>query len=146
MKISVPKISLEALSKKETQIFNNLNSICYGEELALKISAKLIKVSIKNSGVYFSHRDYCGLGIFFDKEKFILSTVYDGYENDVVVTFDSKQEFIEWLSKENNQSMSLYGKEFNNQTITKVSLEWFLEKNYSPVWNSSCSYIRERLA
>ena len=83
---------------------------------------------------------------FFYKKEFVLSTVYDGYgPNSIIIIFDSKEEFITWLSKESDQSMSLYGEEFNNQTITKLRLDWFLEDNYSPVWNSYCNYVSEKL-
>ena len=142
MKINIPKISLEKLNQKETEILYNLKSDSYGEKLAEKISEKLIKPD--NRGLYFSHRDYCGIGIFFHNGNFVLSTVYDGYGIDeVIAEFDSQSEFINWLSKENDQSMSLYGKKFNNQTITKLRLSWFLEENYSPIWNDYCCYVRE---
>ncbi|MGN0003433.1 MAG: hypothetical protein ACI35V_08360 [Sphingobacterium composti] len=39
-----------------------------------------------------------------------MSTVYDGFGiNSVIAEFDSKSEFIEWLSNESDQSMSLWG-------------------------------------
>ncbi|MGC1203709.1 MAG: hypothetical protein WA839_02350 [Flavobacteriaceae bacterium] len=149
MKIHIPKISFETLHKKQIDEFCKLNSEKYGNEFALKVTRKLMSTDYKNNGIYFSHRDYCGIGMFFSKEKFILTTVFDGYGYDgygseeVIVEFDSDTEFINWLSNENDQSMSLYGEKFNNQTITKLRLDWFLQENYSPVWNDYCRYVRE---
>ncbi|MBQ4912841.1 hypothetical protein J8L85_00230 [Maribacter sp. MMG018] len=143
MKINISKISFEKLTKKELQVFHNLNNENYGEKIAHKVSEKLKQSVNESDGLYFSHRDYCGIGIFFQKGSFILSTVYDGHGIDkVIAEFNSDTEFINWLSKENDQSMSLYGEKFNNQTITKLRLNWFLEDNYSPVWNDYCEYIR----
>ncbi len=139
----IPRISLNQLSDKEVQIFHGLNSGNYGKRLSNGVAEKLAKSTSEYEGLYFSHRDYCGIGIFVQKEKFVLSTVYDGYGVDsIIAEFDSKSEFIEWLSNESDQSMSLFGEKFNNQTITKLRLNWYLEDNYSPVWNSYCQYIR----
>lgn len=144
MKLIIPKISLNQLSDKEIQIFYNLNSENYGKELSNDVAEKLAKSPSEYKGLYFLHRDYCGIGIFIQKEKFILSTVYDGYGIDsIIAEFDSKSEFIEWLSNESDQSMSLFGEKFNNQTITKLRLNWYLEDNYSPVWNNYCQYVRD---
>lgn len=145
MRTSIPKIGLENLSERELLEFNGLNAEPYGEVLAIKICEKLMGNPGENNGLYFSHRDYCGLGIFFNQEQFTLSTVYDGNGIDsIIAIFDSKTEFIKWLAGENDQSMSLFGERFNNQTITKLRLEWFLEKNYSPIWNDYCRYVREK--
>jgi hypothetical protein len=143
MKIHIPKISFETLYKKQIDEFCKLNSRKYGDELALKVTSKLMSTGNKNNGIYFFHRDYCGIGIFFSKEKFILSTVNDYGIDKIIIELDSKTEFINWLSNENDQSMSLYGEIFNNQTITKLRLDWYLEENYSPVWNTYCQYVRE---
>ena len=154
MKTEILKIALKKLSKNEFARFNKLNSEPYGNELALKISEKLIKCKETDSppknycgkGIHFAHRDYCGIGIFYFKEEFVLSTVFDGYGPDsIIIIFDSEEEFIKWLANESDQGMSLYGKEFNNQTITKLRLDWYLEENYSPVWNSYCNYVSEKM-
>lgn len=142
MEIYIPKISLAQLSHKETDLLYQLKSENYGRKLAKKVAKKLMEAG--NSGLYFAHRDYCGIGIFYQSDNFVLSTVYDGYGIDqVILKFDFQSEFIDWLANENDQSMSLYGEKFNNQTITKLRLDWFLEENYSPVWNSYCLYARK---
>lgn len=142
MKLKIPKISLDVLSPKETPIYYKLKSENYGEKLAIQVAEKLRQSP--NRGLYFAHRDYCGIGIFYQNGNFVLSTVSDGYGIDeVIAEFDSQSEFIDWLGKENDQSMSLYGEKFNNQTITLLRLHWFLEADYSPVWNAYCRYARE---
>jgi len=144
LKINIPKISFDKLTKKESDVFYNLNSENYGKKISRSVSKKLKQSVNEYYGIYFSHRDYCGIGIFFKNGIFILSTVYDGYGIDeVIAEFDSETEFINWLSNQNDQSMSFYGEKFNNQTITKLRLDWFLEENYSPVWNDYCRYVRE---
>ncbi|MFD0796221.1 hypothetical protein ACFQZJ_02015 [Maribacter chungangensis] len=143
MKLFAPKIETKKLTKKELALYHNLNAVPYGNALATSVSQKLIKSKDAHHGLYHSHRDYCGLGLFYENGLFTLATVNDGYGPDsTVASFDSQTYFISWLAHENDQSMSLYGEKFNNQTITKIRLEWYLEDNYSPVWNAYCTYVR----
>lgn len=144
LKLIIPKISFNHLSDKEAQIFYDLNSEHYGNGLSTDVAEKLAKSASQQEGLYFSHPDYCGTGIFFQKGTYILSTVYDGYGIDsIIAEFDSKSEFIEWLSNESDQSMSLFGGKFNNQTITRLRLNWYLDDDYSPDWNRYWQYIRD---
>lgn len=145
MQLSIQKIALENLSRKELKVYKTLDATNYGERLAVKIANKLAKNP--NTGLCHFHRDYCGLGLFIDKDDYTLNVVEDGwksYAEDLIITFESKIEFTAWLSKENDQSMSLFGKKFNNQTITKTRLKWYLEENYSPIWNDYCAYLRKQ--
>lgn len=143
MTILIPKIDANQLSKTDFDRFNNLNSKQYGLCLATKVADKLSTQKNKKD-LYFYHRDYCGLGIFYTDEKFILSTVFDGFPtHEVIAEFIEKSVFTDWLAIESDQSMSLYGTKFNNQTITKMRLNWFLEDNYSPVWNNFCQYAQK---
>ncbi len=146
MNLLTPKIQVKDLIKQETSLYINLSTIAYGKELAAKVTEKLLKATDVYYGLYHAHRDYCGLGLFFENDLFKLTTVYDGYgPQSTIVSFNSKEEFLEWLATENDQSMSLYGEKFNNQTITKIRLEWYLKDNYSPVWNDYCAYVRTTL-
>jgi hypothetical protein len=146
MELHIPKITLESLSETQVAQFKNLSSQAYGEQLAIKVSEKLINNPAEIHGLFLSHRDYCGLGLFIDKDTFILSTVYDGYGiHTIIASFNSKADFVTWLAHENDQSMSLFGEKFNNQTITKLRLDWFLEAHYSPVWNDYCLYAHTKL-
>lgn len=142
MHLLTPKIQVKNLMKQEASLYKNLCTIPYGKALATKVTEKLLKSSDVNHGLYHAHRDYCGLSLFNENGLFKLTTVYDGYgPESTIISFDSKVEFIEWLALENDQSMSLYGEKFNNQTITKIRLDWYLQANYSPAWNDYCHFV-----
>lgn len=142
MQLKIPKIPVESLNDTELLYYHRLDNTPYGEDIASQVADKLLAT---NKGLYHSHRDYCGLGLFVHEGLFTLATVEDGYGVcDVVATFADKAEFIRWLANENDQSMALYGEKFNNQTITRIRLEWYLTDNYSPLWNDFCRYAREK--
>ena len=128
------KISPEGLSEYDQAIYQKLNAEVYGKELATKVCEKLMKMDYIQ-GLHLSHRDYCGIGIFLSGDQFVLCLVPDGWGMDNILTIGSQESFISWLASESDQSMSLYGHEFNNQTITQIRLKWFLEDHYSPSWN-----------
>lgn len=143
MKLLLPKIEPKKLKKEELALYQNLNTKPYGEALAAKVTEKLIRTPDVYHGLYHAHRDYCGLGLFYENGLFKLTTVNDGYGPDTTVAHvETETEFVAWLAQEHDQSMSLYGEKFNNQTITKVRLHWYLKDNYSPVWNDYCQYLR----
>ena len=146
MNLLTPKIEVKELLKQEASLYENISTTPYGTALAAKVTEKLIKASDVYYGLYHAHRDYCGLGLFYQNNSFTLAVVNDGYApGEPIANFDSKSEFTKWLALENDQSMSLYGEKFNNQTITKIRLEWYLEDKYSPVWNDYCAYVRTTL-
>lgn len=142
MKLLVSKIKEDTLSEKELSIYNNLDQLYYGQDIASKVTYKLVN----DRGLFHSHKYYCGMGLFFYENSYTMGDVHDGYEApfECIVSCNDEQDFISWLANENDQSMSSYGEKFNNQTITKIRLEWFLEEDYSPVWNDYCMYIRRR--
>lgn len=149
MQVYQPKIAIGTLTDKQLEIFHDLNDDMYGIELATKIAEKLMQTN-ENKGLLFNHRDYCGLGLFYHQQRFILYEVEDGNspnnnflfrKEDVVASFDTQQEFIHWLANENDKSMSLYGSNFNNQTITKIRLLWFLQKDYSSSLNAFYNFL-----
>lgn len=146
-----------ALNPTELDVFNSLNQDVYGLELATKVIDKLKKLpasrdgyDVITNGLYHSHRDYCGIGLFFTREKFLLGEVNDGMGPSIdLIVFDNEKEFLNWLAKQSDQSMSLMVRKdnlsfnFNNQTITKIRLEYFLEDEYDPNWNAYCNYLRK---
>jgi len=141
-----PEIASSSLSEQDLQIFHSLDQETYGQEFAGKVAEKL-----KQAPLYHSHRDYCGIGLYVFGGKFTLGEVYDGRgPHPVLITFESQEEFVEWLANQSDQGMSLMVRDdrlsfnFNNQTITKIRLEYFLEDDYSPVWNLYCAYVRKR--
>ena len=111
---------------------NNL----YGAELAKKVSQKIF--DNPTSGVFFSHRDYCGMGIQFIKEKqlAIYAAVCDGQfpelesKDSSIRTFKDATELAEWLAVQSDESLSLSETGDNwlidNQTITRLRLLEFI--------------------
>ncbi|MGV3762942.1 hypothetical protein [Parapedobacter sp.] len=155
MQQHIPNISRDSLSEKDLEIFHSLDQVRYGEELAGRVAEKLKRMSTglnENdhyavSGLYHAHRDYCGTGLYFFDGKFTLGEVNDGMgPHPVLIVFESEQEFVSWLADQSDQGMSLYTRRsFNNQTITKMRLTWYLEDEYSPVWNSYCMYVGKQI-
>lgn len=160
MELHSPKILPETLQKAELKTYQSLSSKEYGEPLARSVAAKLnlMQSSEKNNylsggGLYHSHRDYCGVGLYFFESKFTIGEVNDGMgPYPIIATFENEDEFVRWLCHQSDQSMSLVvavkdnsvSFKFNNQTITKTRLEYFLEAEYSPVWNTYCDYLRKK--
>ena len=140
MKNCLPLINYANLSKEECEIFHSLDQHAFGMDLANKVLGKLMSDS---DGLYFSHRDYCGVGIYYLDDKIVIGEVNDGMgPYPVLISFDAQLEFVNWLSIQTDQSMSLCCRNsFNNQTITKIRLEYFLKENYTPNWNSYCIYL-----
>jgi len=133
-------INCSSLTEKENQIYQALDNQSYGAELSRKVGEKIVN---STDGLYHAHRDYCGVGIFYVDHKIEIGEVNDGRgPYPVFIRFDSSVAFAEWLSAQSDQSLSLYSRgAFNNQTITKIRLEYFLQQAYSPVWNAYCSYL-----
>lgn len=155
MKTYFSRIARSSLSEKELEIYHSLDHEKYGQELTMGVAEKLKRYPSKldgngsgvgQEGLYLSHRDYCGIGLYFFEGKFTLGEVNDGMgPHPVLITFESSEEFVEWLAEQNDQSMSLYtANSFNNQTITKIRLEYYLDDSYNPGWNSYCEYVRKR--
>ena len=86
----------------------------------------------EKSGLWFSHRDYCGHGLICIKDEFHLIEVHDGYAeySDKIKSWNNKNDFCSWLAKQSDYSLSgadknqseLYTQEafsLNNQRLTQ---------------------------
>lgn len=145
MKLEINKISLDTLTAHEQKIYSGLDNRAYGEDLAIRVAEKLMENPTESGGLYHAHPDYCGMGLYVHEGLFTLGTVYDSRgPYPIVATFGSEAEFVEWVASESDRSMALYGEQFNNQTIDRMRLEWYLDHDYSPIWNLYCSYVQER--
>src|SRR5690606_23313207 len=133
MKVHIPQIPISILREQELAKYHDLNDERYGEYLARDVTAEL---KANPSGLFHSHRDYCGIGLYFFDGKFTLGEVNDGMgPYPIILTFEDTDEFLTWLADQSDQSMSLiaavkdnyFSFKFNNQTITKPRLRYFLE-------------------
>src|SRR5690606_27498156 len=160
MELPILKIPYQRLTEAEQDEYYGLSDEPYGTTLAAKVAEKLKRNPSSLSkngfcttagGLYHAHRDYCGIGLYFFEGKFILGEVNDGMgPQPMLGIFEDEEQFVVWLASQSDQSMSVivdgrYGSgRFNNQTITKVLLQWYLEEQYSPGWNAYCAYVKEK--
>lgn len=86
----------------------------YGVDLAQAVANKLVednRAMTENygAGVTFSHRDYCGQGLFYGwptLDGFRLCHSEDGYPSTTVLQFDTSPAFVDWLAAQSDLSMS----------------------------------------
>lgn len=113
------------------QALSSLSREPIGRELAKKVAARLLKDADK-SGLWFSHRDYCGHGLMYASGQFLLIEVHDGYADDSrsLLTWDDEDAFQVWLSNQSDYSLSGADEshaelvasstfELNNQRLTR---------------------------
>ncbi len=153
MQLLMPKIHPRSLTSNDQVVYAQLDNRPFGTELVARVIDKLLSSS---QALAHAHRDNCGLGLFYiapgseaagwtKLEGFVMAEVYDGMgPGPVAVHCDSREDVLDWLAGESDQSMALYGSSFNNQTITRLRLEWYLEPDYSPGWNSYIFYKNQR--
>lgn len=157
MEITIQGIALEDLSLKDRMVYDGLDKQTYGRTLVEAVVQKLqtqaqdTNQGGTETGLYHAHRDYCGVGLYYIQGAFVLGEVNDGMgPYPILARFPNKEVFITWLSSQSDQSMALIthpsypASKFNNQTISRDRLEWYLHKAYSPAWNAYCLYLRER--
>ena len=113
------------------QALASLSKEPIGAELAKKVVGRLVKDADK-SGLWFSHRDYCGHGLMYSSGQFHLIEVYDGYADysRPLHSWDDENAFRAWLGNQSDYSLSgaddsqpelLANSTFdlNNQRLTK---------------------------
>jgi len=105
----------------------------YGKELANAVATHLKEIG----PIAEMHRDYCGTGFVYQADAFIYTHFHDGDPNlyplhksgmsGVIHRFSSEQEFVNWLSLQNDASLSASGSEdtwyANNQRVTLEKLK-----------------------
>jgi len=99
-----------------------------GTVLARNVASKLT-----SHNLMYQHRDYCGVGLIFEKDRFSYVRVYDGDPVEDLKTFEDEVAFVEWLSVQTNNSLHGYDEENTsyrgNQRLTLDQLEAFVLKN-----------------
>ena len=98
----------------------------FGPELASSVARRL-----KTGGVLgFSHRDYCGMGLFKDEDgSFVYTERWDGFGVREVRRFKDEEHLVRWLAQQSDLSLSNYGDDFSflNQTLDRKRLEEFVK-------------------
>lgn len=83
------------------------------------------------------HRDYCGIGVVYEKGKteYSIGYVHDGVFAEALKTFSSEGAFVEWLARQSDYSLCGASSDadhlpqesaefgFNNQRLTRAKLE-----------------------
>jgi len=94
----------------------------FGQELAQHI-AHLLQQS---DGIYYIHRDYCGMGLHFDHGHFHYGETWDGYPGSDQ-QWSTAEAFVQWLAEQSDASLDRSEHEHSfyhhNQTITRERLE-----------------------
>jgi hypothetical protein len=98
-----------------------------GNQLAVQVANKLMNYSPFG----YAHRDYCGTGFSYEAEVYRYGRIVDGYFDETLLQFKSRNEFINWLALQDNETLS--GKEeedfyYNNQRITRERLLLFVRE------------------
>jgi len=106
----------------------------FGKRLVELVAQKLIWG--RGRDITYHHRDYCGQGITYRNNKFILANVHDGIfeDNDIIYEWESLESFVNYfkdLTDHRCSGKSKKEKIFNNiepgnQNITKKRLIEFL--------------------
>lgn len=123
----------------EAGTIKNLDRSVIGRELAAAVAEQLLKHNGK-TGIWFSHRDYCGHGLIFQDRQFRLVVVHDGYatEEPVLKEWKDAVAFVDWLSKQSDFSLSgadpqqkeLFTTDcfsLNNQRLTRKRLKDYVK-------------------
>lgn len=127
-------VQIKAEEKRRQEVYQKVtgttnpevhNNTSYGRDLATKFANRLMSVGMYGN----SHRDYCGMGFVVQNGTILYVRLWDGAltkPEDILKKFSSKENFITWLAKQSDQSLSQKNDkdEFyrNNQTITLLGL------------------------
>lgn len=124
----------KAAQEKEKEIEHSLQELKrkamadttpFGEALAEKVATAL-----KHNTLAFGHRDYCGTGLELHEGLYKYGQIWDGWMEQVFQSFDSRADFVQWLSHQSNATFSMTDSPekfyWNNQVITRDRLEAFV--------------------
>ena len=108
-----------------------------GAELATRVANKLVLGSGKNKGMFYHHRDDCGIGLVAvsDRDdcpsylnyqsfggKYVMGDFYDGYLISASQSWSTTGEFVTWLAAQSDFTLGNPG----NQRITLERLTAFV--------------------
>ncbi|TAE69484.1 MAG: hypothetical protein EAZ85_13080 [Bacteroidetes bacterium] len=114
---------------KEKRKYYQWHKTNHDEQKYGKTIAQNVAIYLEKGGtIAYAHRDYCGTGFIFEENTYYYCTISDGYAFYEKEAFATQKEFIEWLSKQSDRTMSMVDDEnasdfdVDNQCITKERL------------------------
>jgi len=121
-----------------TKNIEKLSKNTFGNKLSKKVAKKLRSI-LGQYDFFYSHKDYCGHGIWFNENSFELCIVSDGYPDKRIMKWDNENDFIMFLSKQSDYTCSgadineklFYTSapwELNNQRLTEERLKDFVNE------------------
>jgi hypothetical protein len=109
--------------KLDTKMNFQIRATPFGRDLAEQVAHKL-----QTRALYYTHRDYCGMGLELRDGTYCYGEVYDG-GLDPMLRFENSAGFIDWLSKQSDASLGRLDEVnswyWGNQTLTRERLESF---------------------
>ena len=109
---------------------DEFSDVPVGKDLAVKVAEAL-----KFRNLLYQHRDYCGVGLICEDNRFCYVRVFDGDPVETVRDFDSQEDFIGWLSGQTNNSLCGSDEQNtfyrNNQRLTLDRLKAFVLRHNS---------------
>ena len=99
------------------------------DQIGILIAEKVADHLKEGNVLGYSHRDYCGMGLQYSGGKYLYGKLWDGYMEKAEEEFSDRNEFVNWLSAQDDESLSGQD-EMNhlvgNQRITKNRLISFI--------------------
>lgn len=102
------------------------------EPFGLKLANKVADQLEKGMLLAYTHRDYGGDGLYFDKGKYIWTSIFDGWPQSTRAEWDNREAFVQFLAGMSDYSccggegspefLQNGPFELNNQRITRARL------------------------
>jgi hypothetical protein len=115
---------------EQLKVYPRLSTVTYGVIFATRVADFLQE----KGSIRYSHRDYCGVGFYYENGCFYYDEVYDGdfvtqmgYSGEKPLGTYNREPFIDWLGEQSDESLcgrtaTVNGFSIYNQRITKERL------------------------
>lgn len=75
----------------------------FGHDLAERVASGLQAGWV----LAYSHRDYCGMGLYWQDGRFCYAEIYDGRPDEPALrVFDERDAFVEWFASQSSASLA----------------------------------------
>ncbi|NJO03431.1 MAG: hypothetical protein HC880_18670 [Bacteroidia bacterium] len=76
------------------------------EPYGLELAREIIYYLPKAGPMINTHRDYCGMGLWYENDRYFYGEVYDGGFGSTERIFESEEEFASWLAEQSDASLN----------------------------------------